>query len=177
MILTAWLLHSIRLAAALGTALLLMQAPAVTREYQAALLQLVRSSGQEIAERKASAQRFYGIASGEDEEGFLAQLQAVEPSNAQTLAALVERERGLRQSYDRIEHASGLLRPIVAAEDVAADQSGARPQIAHTVFDSFALQLDLSFSAAVYGLAGLFLGSLLGELLTAALLPRRRLAR
>src|SRR6516225_6345072 len=111
MILTAWLLHSIRLAAALGTALLLMQAPAVTREYQAALLQLVRSSGQEIAERKASAQRFYGIASGEDEEGFLAQLQAVEPSNAQTLAALVERERGLRQSYDRIEHASGLLRP------------------------------------------------------------------
>ena len=30
MILTAWLLHSIRLAAALGTALLLMQAPAET---------------------------------------------------------------------------------------------------------------------------------------------------
>jgi hypothetical protein len=63
MILTAWLLHSIRLAAALGTALLLMQAPAVTREYQAALLQLVRNSDQEIAERKASAQRFYGIGS------------------------------------------------------------------------------------------------------------------
>ena len=54
MILTGWLLHSIRLVAALGTALLLMQAPAVTREYQAALLQLVRSSDQEIAERKAS---------------------------------------------------------------------------------------------------------------------------
>ena len=47
MILTGWLLHSIRLVAALGTALLLMQAPAVTREYQAALLQLVRSSDQE----------------------------------------------------------------------------------------------------------------------------------
>ena len=39
-----------------------MQAPAVTREYQAALLQLVRSSDQEIAQRKASAQWFYGIA-------------------------------------------------------------------------------------------------------------------
>ena len=49
MILTAWLLHSIRLSAALGTALLLMQAPAVTREYQAALLQLVRSSDQDGA--------------------------------------------------------------------------------------------------------------------------------
>jgi hypothetical protein len=55
MILAAWLLHSIRLAAALGVALLAMQAPAVTREYQAALLQLVRSSDKEIAERKASA--------------------------------------------------------------------------------------------------------------------------
>jgi hypothetical protein len=55
MILAAWLLHSIRLATALGVALLAMQAPAVTREYQAALLQLVRSSDKEIAERKASA--------------------------------------------------------------------------------------------------------------------------
>jgi hypothetical protein len=139
MILAAWLLHSIRLAAALGAALLLMQVPAVTREYQAALLQLVRSSGQKIAERKASVQRFYGIASGEDDERFLAELRAVEPSNAQTLAALVQREHSLRQSYDRIEHAGRLVRPIVAAEDVAADQSGARRQIAHTVFDSFAL--------------------------------------
>src|ERR1700756_5266728 len=94
MILTAWLLHSIRLSAALGMALLLMQAPAVTREYQAALLQLARSSDQEIAERKASAQRFYGIGSGEDDKRFLSELQAVEPSNAQTLVALAERELG-----------------------------------------------------------------------------------
>jgi hypothetical protein len=64
MILAAWLLHSIRVAAALGMALLAMQAPAVTREYQAALLQLVRSSDQDIAQRKASAQRFCGIAPG-----------------------------------------------------------------------------------------------------------------
>ena len=90
---------------------------------------------------------------------------------------LVERERSLRQSYDRIEHASDLIRPIVAAEDVTTDTTGARRQIAHTVFDSFALQLDLTFAAAVYGLAGLFLGSLIGELLTAALLPRQGLAR
>jgi hypothetical protein len=37
------------------------------------------------------------------------------------------------------------------------------------VFDSFTPQLDLSFAAAVYGLIGLFLGSLIGELLVAAL--------
>ena len=67
MFLAGWLLHSIRLAVALGLALVVMQAPAVTRGYQAALLQLVRSSDQEIAQRKASAERFYGIAAGEDE--------------------------------------------------------------------------------------------------------------
>lgn len=155
MLLAGWLLYSIRLAAALGLAVLAMQAPAVTREYQAALLQLVRSSDQEIAEREASAQRFYGIAPAEDEGRFLAQLRA---------------------SYDRIEGSSDLLRPILAAKDVAGDEAGPRRQIAQTVFDSFAPQLDLSSAAAVYGLAGLFLGSLIGELLAAALLPRHRLA-
>jgi hypothetical protein len=176
MILAAWLLHSIRLAAALGMALLAMQAPAVTREYQAALLQLVRSSDQEIAQRKASAQRFYAIAPGEDEERFLSQLRAVEPSNAETLAAAIDRQRGLKASYDRIEHRPDLLRPIEAARDIVADEDGPRRQIARTVFDSFTPQLDLSFAAAIYGLVGLFLGSLFGELLTAALFPRHRRA-
>jgi hypothetical protein len=136
MLLAAWLLHSIRLAAALGMALLAMQAPARTREYQAALLQLVRSSDQEIAQRKASAERFYGIAPGEDEARFLDRLRAVEPSNAETLASALSRQRGLRASYDRIEHSPDLLRPIAAASDVAGDEGGRR-QIAGTVFDSF----------------------------------------
>jgi len=45
------------------------------------------------------------------------------------------------------------------------------------VFDSYAPQLDLSFAAAVYGLAGLFLGSLMGELLVAALATAASLRR
>jgi len=98
MLLGAWLLHSVRLAAALGMAIVAMQAPAVTREYQAALLQLVRSSGEDIARRKASAQRFYDIPI-ENEERFMARLRAVEPSNAETLAGAVEREKSLRASY------------------------------------------------------------------------------
>src|SRR5437762_7216192 len=176
MFLASWLLHSIRLAAALGLALVAMQAPAVTREYQAALLQLVRSSDEEIAQRKASAERFYGIAPGEDDGRFLAQLRAVEPSNAETLAAALDRQRSLRASYERIERSPDLLRPIIAAKDIAADQGGPR-RITATVFDSFAPQLDLSFAAVVYGLVGLFLGSLIGELVVAALLPRHRVAR
>jgi Protein of unknown function (DUF2937) len=177
MFLAGWLLHSIRLAVALGLALLAMQAPAVTREYQAALLQLVRSSEQEIAQRKASAERFYGIAAGADEDRFLAQLRSVEPSNAETLAAALDHQRGLRASYDRIERSPDLLRPLIAAKDVIENGGSPRRQIADTVFDSFAAQLDLSFAAAVYGLVGLFLGSLLAELLVAALLPRNRLAQ
>src|SRR5690242_3247844 len=129
MLLVAWFIHSIRLAAALGMALLAMQAPAVTREYQAALLQLVRSSGEEISQRKASAQRFYGISATESEERFLAQLRALEPSNAETLGASFKRERSLRDSYDRIEQAPDLLRPIVAAKDAAGDDVGTRRQI------------------------------------------------
>lgn len=174
MILAAWLLHSIRLAAALGIALVVMQAPAITREYQAALLQLVRSFDQEITQRKESAQRFYGITPDEGEGRFLSQLRAVEPSNAETLAAAIDRQRGLKASYDRIERSPALLRPIKAAEDVAADEEGSRRQIAQTVFEGFAPQLDLSFAAAIYGLVGLFLGSLVGELLTIALFPRHR---
>ena len=70
-----------------------------------------------------------------------------------------------------------LLRPIIAAKDVAEDEGDRRRQIAEAAFDSFAPQLDLSFAAAIYGLVGLFLGSLIGELLVASLLPRHRLAR
>jgi hypothetical protein len=44
------------------------------------------------------------------------------------------------------------------------------------VLDSFVPQLDLSFASAVYDLVGLFLGSLIGEILIAAFLPPRRLA-
>ena len=40
----------------------------------------------QIAQREASAERFYGIFSGEDEGRFLAQLRSVEPSNAETLS-------------------------------------------------------------------------------------------
>ena len=69
------------------------------------------------------------------------------------------------------------MRPIIAAKEVAEDEGGSRRQIDATVSDSFAPQLDLSFAAAAYGLVGLFLGSLIGELLVAALLPRHRFAR
>ena len=155
---------------------LVVQAPAVTRECQAALLQLVRSSRQEIAQRKESTLRFYGAVPGENEEQCLARLRAVEPPNAETFAAALDRQRSLRASYERIEASPALLRPFEAAKDVLGEGGAARRKIAQTVLDSFSPQLDLSLAAAVYGLAGLFLGSLLGELLISAFLSRHRAA-
>ena len=73
---------------------------------------------------------------------------------------------------DSRERSPDLLRPIIAAKDVAEDEGDRRRQIAEAVLDSFAPQLDLFFAAAIYGLVGLFLGSLIGELLVASLLPR-----
>src|ERR1700730_2594710 len=113
--------------------------------------------GEDIAQRKASAQRFYGIPI-ENEEGFVTRLRAVEPSNAATFAVALAREKSLRASYDRIKRDPDLWRPITAARDVLNDDAGARRQIAQTVFESFAPQLDLSVATAIYGLAGLFPG-------------------
>jgi Protein of unknown function (DUF2937) len=132
----------------------------------------MRSSGEDIAPRKASAQRFYGIPI-ENEESIVTRLRAVEPSNAETFADALAREKSLHASYDRIERDPDLWRPITAARDVLNDDAGARRQIAQKVFESFAPQLDLSFAAAIHGLAGLFLGSLIGELATAAFLSRQ----
>jgi len=175
MFFAAWLLHSIRLAAALAIALLAMQAPGdharVSGGTAAARAQL--RPGNRPAEGLGAT--LLRIAPEEDEGRFLTQLRAVEPSNAETLSAALERERTLQASYDRIEHSPDLLRPTIAAKDVAAEDGGSRRQIAQTALHSFAPQLDLSFAAAVYGLGGLFLGSLIGELLTAALFRRRHL--
>ena len=89
----------------------------------------------------------------------------------QALAAT--REKSLHASYDRIARDPDLWRPIAAARDALNDDTDARRQIAQTVFESFPPQLDLSFAAAIYGLAGLFPGSLIAELATAAFLSRQ----
>ena len=58
-----------------------------------------------------------------------------------------------------------MLIGLLHGAGIGGDEGGRRRQIGETVFDSFAPQLDLSFAAAIYGLVGLFLGSLIGELL------------
>lgn len=173
-----WLSDALRLGLPLAIALLAMQVPALAHGYAAALLQIAEDARRDIEQRKASARRFYRDA-GDADEAVIAALRAVEPSNAQALAASVERARALRAAHGRIEAASPLLRPVIAAADAARGPATAdKRAVLRTALETHAPQVVLSAAAAVYGLVGLVAGSFLAELLVSAfgavLAPLRR---
>src|SRR5579864_7408773 len=102
-----WLSESISIALALLFAMLAMQAPAFTREYAAALLQVAQDARRDIDQRKASARQFYGIKAAEDDQ-FVTALHSFEPSNAETLALSLRRTQALQGAYDRVAAAPAL---------------------------------------------------------------------
>ena len=164
--LARWLSDALHLGLALALALAAMQVPALAHQYTTALLQITEDARRDIEQRKTSARRFYRAA-GETDEAVIAALQAVEPSNAEALEASVQRARALRAAYDRIESAPPLLRPMVAAYDAAIeDPRGDKQAVLRTALDSHVPQVTISTASAIYGLAGLVLGSLLAEALT-----------
>lgn len=177
-----WLSESISIALALMFAVLAMQAPAFTREYAAALLQVAQDARRDIEQRKASARQFYGIKVAGDEQ-FVAALQSFEPSNAETLALSLQRTQALQSAYDRVAGASPLLRPLVAARDALEDEHGYKATILRTLVGTYSAQLDFSLAAATYGFAGLLTGSLLAQLVLSTFrgvgqrLTRRRRSR
>src|SRR6266851_4601281 len=130
-----WLSESISIALALLFAVLAMQAPAFTREYAAALLQVAQDARRDIEQRKASARQFYGIKAAGDEE-FVVALQSFEPSNAETLALSLQRTQALQGAYDRIAGAAPLLRPVVAARDAFEDEEGYKETILRRLVDA-----------------------------------------
>ena len=158
-----WLSESISIALALLFATLAMQAPAFTREYTAALLQVAQDARRDIEQRKASARQFYGIKADADDQ-FVAALQSFEPSNAETLALSLQRTQTLQSAYDRVSGAPPLLRPLVAARDALEDEHGYKATILRTLVGTYSAQLDFSVAAAAYGFAGLLMGSLLAQL-------------
>jgi DUF2937 family protein len=171
-----WLSESISIALALTFAVLAMQAPAFTREYAAALLQVAQDARRDIEQRKASARQFYGIKAASDEQ-FVAALKSFEPSNAETLALSLQRTQALQGAYDRIADAPSLLRPLVAARDAFEDEHGYKATILRTLLGTYSAQLDFSIAAAAYGFVGLLIGSLLAQLVLStfrAMFGRRR---
>jgi DUF2937 family protein len=157
-----WLSRSVHMAVALVAAVLVMQAPAVTREYASALLQVSQDSARDIEQRKASARQFYPIKPEGDDE-FVAALRGFEPSNAETLALSIERSRALKAAYDRITGSGLFLQPIAALRDGLDDPNGYKATIWRTLLKTYDVQVNFGPAAALYGLAGLLLGSFLAE--------------
>lgn len=159
-----WLGHSVGMALALVLGILAMQAPAVTRDYATALQQVASALRRDIDEREAAARQYYGIAASSD-EALIAALQPHEPSNAETLARSVDRARRLRQAYDAITRRAALLQPAIAFTTALDDPTGDERPIWETTLGRYTLQLELSAVALVYAVAGVLLGSLIGQVL------------
>lgn len=164
-----WLSQSISLAMALFFALAAMQAPAFTRDYASALLQVAAEARRDIDFREASARQFYTINAAED-AAIIEALRKVEPSNAETLERSVARAHHLRQAYDDINEAPVLLQPIAAVRDAWDDAQGDKASIRNLALSTYKAQIDLTLAAAVYGIGGVVLGSLIAQLV---LLPFR----
>ncbi len=159
-----WMSDALRLGLSLAVALAAMQLPALAREYATALLQVTDDARRDIDQREASARQFYPAA-GDTDDAVIAFLRPVEPSNAQALQASLDRTRALRAAYDRIEAASPLLRPIVAAVDVVQSPGDDKHAVLWTAVDTYAPQVLLGTAAVIYGLVGLALGAFVAEAL------------
>jgi len=172
-LLRRWLSHSLALALALLCAVLAMQAPALTHDYMAALLQVEREAQRDIDERVATARRFYAIAA-EDEDGVAKALVAVEPANAESLAQSIAHARRLDAAYRQLGETTPLLRPVIALGDAVGEERQDRTEVWRTLFQTFEPQISLTFDAGIYALFGVLLGMLAAQLLLAL---TRRAAR
>jgi hypothetical protein len=164
------LAHSLTLALSLALGILAMQAPAFTREYAGALLQVASDTRRDVDQREASARQYYGIDAADD-DGLVAALRAREPSNAETLERSLGRSRDLQQAYEAIAGATSLLQPLTALAGAIADGKGYQAPIWKLALGNYGVQLDFSLAAAIYGLGGVIIGSLLAQLV---LLPFQR---
>ena len=159
-----WLSDAIRIGLSLAVALGAMQLPAVAHQYGAALLQIAEDGRRDIEQRKASARHFYP-ALGETDENVITGLRPVEPSNAQALSESIGRTQMFRAAYDRLETTPPLLRPIRATVDAIEDPQGDKRAVLWTALDTHVPEVLLSTAAAIYGLAGLVVGSFVAEAL------------
>jgi hypothetical protein len=168
-----WLSHGIGLALALLLGVIAMQAPAFTREYVAGLRQAAAELHRDIDERENAARRYYNLATLSD-SALVAALATHEPSNAASLSRSIARARRIDAASVAIDGSQPLLRPLLAFETAWRDPEGSNAAIWQRTLSTYALQLDFSVAAAIYGFAGLMLGSLLAEFLRAALHRVRR---
>jgi DUF2937 family protein len=168
-----WLADWLTLTLALACAIAALQAPGLAHEYAAALLQVSREARRDIEQRMVSARQFYAIAAADD-AAFLEALHKVEPSNAETLAVAIDRAHRVELAYGRIADARLLLQPIIAGWEVLSAPRDDTAGIRQTVLETYHPEVSLTVAGAIYGLAGLALGTLIARAVLALLGGLRR---
>jgi hypothetical protein len=158
-----WTAHCLQLTCMLAGALLFMQVPALTHAYAVALLQVSQQTRRDINRREADASRYYHLAPDAGDAAVIAALRPVEPSNAETLDQAVARAAMFDATQARIETASALSQPLVAAWDAVERPEADKLAVLHTSLVTYVPQVALDGASLLYGLIGLLLGGLVGH--------------
>ena len=170
-----WISDSVVLAVSLLAAALFMQVPAVTHAYASALLQVAQQARRDIDQRESAARQYYHMTADTD-DALLAALKPLEPANADALAQSIGRARDFQSEYDRISASPPLVQPVTAALGVLRDAAGTRRAVLATTLATYAPEIIMTLSGAIYALIGLIIGSLLAQVIVVPLRRDRRVA-
>lgn len=168
-----WFSDALSLALSLAGALVLMQAPALSHEYAAALTQVADAQSRDIAAREATARSYYKLESAPGEE-LMSTLRDREPSNYAGLVQSQAEAEAIGDAVVRIGRSPSLIQPLVAAWDLATVPEAGKEAVAGQAMRSFVPALQLSVAGLVWALAGVVLGSFVAQLL---MLPAHRVRR
>lgn len=164
-----WLLRMLTLAAALGTAILALQAPAVTDECLTALDQIAIEARRDVDQTIAAARQRLRIAATDDDR-VIAAIRARDPKAADQLAAEIGRARALRDDQQRLATQPTMLRPALVAWDAWRAPEGYKRAVLESVLQRRDLMtVHLDSASAPYGLAGLVVGWAAASLVLAVL--------
>ena len=169
-----WLSDALRVALILAGGLLLMQAPALSHDYAAALRQVAEAQGRDIAAREATARGYYPELQAASETELLAALNSREPSNAAGLEQSRARTTALEAALDRLDQSPPVLRPVAALWDLLIAPDAGKRAVAGQAIQSFVPAVQLSAAASAWALIGVIVGSFLAQIL---LLPAHRSLR
>lgn len=162
-----WVADCLELIFMLAGALLFMQVPAVTHTYAVALQQVAQDARRDIDQREANARQYYHLPPDAGDAVVIRALRPVEPSNAEALQQSVSNAAMFSDTQARIGAAWVLDQPITAVWDAVQRPDPAKLAVLRTSLDTYVPQIALGLAAAVYGIAGLLIGGLLGHSLSA----------
>ena len=168
-----WFSDALSLALSLACAVVLMQAPALSHEYAAALTQVADAQDRDISARETTARGYYRLEAASVDQ-LLSTLREREPSN---FAGLVQSRReaaSVRAASDRVSQSSSLVQPLVAVWDLTTAPAPGKRAVAEQAVRAFSPALQLSAGGLAWALAGVVLGSLVAQLI---LLPAHRRVR